>query len=453
MYNRTSFDNYKWLIHQSLSGHKTSTNVQKKVSNIILINVTGRDQPGLTSSITAIMANYGLEILDIGQSVIHDTLTWGILVRLPDQASGQGDSAAVANRMLKDLLFHFHESDLQFSYQPISEEDYEHWVSEQGRNRYILTLLSRNVTAEQIARVSGITAAHGLNIDHIARLSGRRSLHNDNRRDKKNSRRSSCLEFSVRGTAPDQEKLRADFLNLTADLDADVAFQEDSIYRRNRRLVVFDMDSTLIEAEVIDLLAEAAGVGEQVAMITERAMQGELDFNDSFRERLAMLRGLDESVLADIARQLPLTEGAETLIRTLRSLGYRTAILSGGFTYFARYLQEKLGIDYIHANELDMVDGKVTGLVKGDIVNGERKATLLKQIAAEEGISLNQVIAVGDGANDLPMLSVAGLGIAFRAKPMVKQSARQSISTLGLDSILYLLGFSEKDLESLNAPD
>ena len=412
------------------------------MSDIILINVTGRDKPGLTSSITSIMADYGLEILDIGQSVIHDTLTWGILVRLPDQASGNSHSAAV----LKDLLFHFHESDLQFSYQPVSESDYEHWVSEQGKNRYILTLLSRNVTAEQIARVSGITAAHGLNIDHISRLSGRRSL----RSEENNSHRSSCLEFSVRGTAPDQEKLRTDFLNLTADLDADVAFQEDSIYRRNRRLVVFDMDSTLIEAEVIDLLAEAAGVGDQVAEITERAMQGELDFNESFRERLAMLRGLDESVLAGIARQLPLTEGAETLIRTLRSLGYRTAILSGGFTYFARYLQEKLGIDYIHANELEIVAGKVTGQVKGDIVNGERKAKLLKQIAAEEGISLNQVIAVGDGANDLPMLSVAGLGIAFRAKPMVKKSARQSISTLGLDSILYLLGFSEKDLESLN---
>nr|WP_306671459.1 phosphoserine phosphatase SerB [Endozoicomonas sp. ONNA2] len=410
-----------------------------------MLNVTGRDQPGLTSSITAIMSNYGLEILDIGQSVIHDTLTWGILVRLPDQASGSGDSV-LANRMLKDLLFHFHESDLQFSYQQISEEDYEHWVSEQGKNRYILTLLSRNVTAEQIARVSGITAAHGLNIDHISRLSGRRSLRNN----VKDNHRSSCLEFSVRGTAPDQQKLRADFLNLTADLDADVAFQEDSIYRRNRRLVVFDMDSTLIEAEVIDLLAEAAGVGDQVAKITESAMQGELDFNDSFRQRLAMLRGLDESVLGGIARQLPLTEGAETLIRTLRSLGYRTAILSGGFTYFARYLQEQLGIDYIHANELDMVDGKVTGQVKGDIVNGERKATLLQQMAAEEGISLNQVIAVGDGANDLPMLSVAGLGIAFRAKPMVKQSARQSISTLGLDSILYLLGFSEKDLKSLD---
>lgn len=420
------------------------------MSDIILINVTGRDKPGLTSSITSIMADYGLEILDIGQSVIHDTLTWGILVRLPDLASGNGDSAVPANRMLKDLLFHFHESDLQFSYQPVSEDDYEHWVSEQGKNRYILTLLSRNVTAEQIARVSGITAAHGLNIDHISRLSGRRSLKTALQKRENDSRRSSCLEFSVRGTAPNLDKLRADFLNLTADLDADVAFQEDSIYRRNRRLVVFDMDSTLIEAEVIDLLAEAAGVGDLVAEITERAMQGELDFNESFRERLAMLKGLDESVLAGIARELPLTEGAETLIRTLRSLGYRTAILSGGFTYFARYLQERLGIDYIHANELEIVNGKVTGQVTGEIVNGERKATLLKQIASEEGISLNQVIAVGDGANDLPMLSVAGLGIAFRAKPMVKQSARQSISTLGLDSILYLLGFSEKDLDSLN---
>nr|WP_306671104.1 phosphoserine phosphatase SerB [Endozoicomonas sp. SESOKO1] len=422
-----------------------------------MINVTGRDQPGLTSSITSVIADYGLEILDIGQSVIHDNLTLGVLVRLPDQACGNGNSAVLANRMLKDLLFHCHERDLQFSYQPVSEDDYEHWIFGQGNNRYIVTLLSRNVTAEQIARVSGITAAHGLNIDQISRLSGGRSLTHDEKMDKKtdkkDSYRSSCLEFSVSGTVPDQEKLRTDFLNLAADLNADVAFQEDSIYRRNRRLVVFDMDSTLIEAEVIDLLAEAAGVGDRVAKITERAMQGELDFNESFRERLAMLKGLDESVLVDIARQLPLTEGAETLIRTLRSLGYRTAILSGGFTYFARYLQEKLGIDYIHANELEIAGGKVTGQVKGDIINGEQKARLLRQIAAEEGIALNQVIAVGDGANDLPMLSVAGLGIAFRAKPMVKQRARQSISTLGLDSILYLLGFSEQDLESLDTPD
>lgn len=408
------------------------------VSEILLINVTGRDKPGLTSSITSIMADYGLEILDFGQSVIHDTLTWGIVVRL---AEG-GESAPV----LKDLLFHFHECDLEFSYRPITDQEYESWVAEQGKNRYILTLLSRNVTAEQIARVSNIVVEHGLNIDHITRLSGRRSLQES----PEVSKASSCLEFSVRGTTPDLEKLRGDFLHISSELDLDVAFQEDNIYRRNRRLVVFDMDSTLIEAEVIDLLADAAGIGDKVAEITERAMQGELDFNESFRERLAMLKGLDESVLAGIAEQLPMTEGAEKLISSLKALGYQTAILSGGFTYFARHLQQKLGIDHVFANELDIVDGKVTGEVMGEIVNGQRKATLLKKIAEEQGVTLEQVIAVGDGANDLPMLSVAGLGIAFRAKPMVKQSARQSISTLGLDSILYLLGFSEKDLQALN---
>ena len=408
------------------------------MSEILLINVTGQDKPGLTSSITSIMADYDLEILDIGQSVIHDTLTWGILVRLPE-----GEESAP---VIKELMFHFHEHDLQFSYQPVSEDDYEHWVSEQGKNRYILTLLARHVSAEQIARVSSITADHGLNIDDIRRLSGRRSLKQETQ-----GAQSSCLQFSVRGTSPDLGKLRSDFLHISSELDVDVAFQEDNVFRRNRRLVVFDMDSTLIEAEVIDLLADAAGAGDKVAEITERAMQGELDFNASFRERLSMLKGLDESVLQDIADKLPMTEGAERLISNLKALGYRTAILSGGFTYFARHLQNKLGIDYVYANELDIQDGKVTGDVKGDIVNGERKAILLKQIAESEGVALDQVIAVGDGANDLPMLSVAGLGIAFRAKPLVQKNARQSISTLGLDSILYLLGFSDKDLELLNS--
>ena len=220
------------------------------------------------------------------------------------------------------------------------------------------------------------------------------------------------------------------------------------MYRRNRRLVAFDMDSTLIEAEVIDELAARAGVGDQVSAITERAMRGEIDFSESFRERVALLEGLEESALAEIASELKITEGAEHLISTLRTLGYKTAILSGGFTYFAHFLQQRLGMDYVHANELDIRDGRVTGRVTGTIVDGERKAQLLRQLADAEGIDLQQVIAVGDGANDLPMLSTAGLGIAFRAKPLVKQSAEQSISTLGLDAILYLLGFSDRYQQS-----
>ncbi len=401
------------------------------MKEILLINISGEDKPGVTSAFTRILSQYQANVLDIGQAVIHDSLTLGLLVEIP----AEHESSPV----LKDILFKAHELDLQVKFQPITEDSYSHWVSQQGKDRHIVTLLSRKITAEQIAEVTAVAAAHGLNIDNINRLSGRVELGQTSDKTK------ACVEFSARGHSADLSELRSAFMELSSRLDADIAFQEDNAYRRNRRLVCFDMDSTLIEAEVIDELAKAAGVGEQVIAITEAAMRGELDFKESFARRMALLKGLDESVLADIAQQLPITEGAEKLISTLKKLGYKTAILSGGFNYFGRFLQNKLGIDYVYANELEVVDGKVTGNVSGVVVDGARKAELLRELAARENLSLEQVIAVGDGANDLPMLSIAGLGIAFRAKPLVKAEAKQSISNLGLDGILYLIGLRDRD--------
>ncbi len=405
------------------------------MKEILLINITGEDNPGITSAITAILAQYEVNILDIGQSVIHSSLSLGILVEVPQ--------AYESSPVLKDVLFRTHELGVQVRFQPISEQSYSDWVAQQGKDRHIVTLLARKVTASQIAEVTAVAVRHGLNIDKINRLSGRIPL---DVLDDDATTSKACVEFSARGTPKDLAALRADFMELSARLDVDVAIQEDSVFRRNRRLVCFDMDSTLIETEVIDELAYRAGIGDLVAEITEATMRGELDFKQSFSRRLALLKGLDESVLAEIAAALPLTEGAQHLVSTLKKLGYKTAILSGGFNYFGHYLQEKLGIDYVYANELEIVDGKVTGEVSGVVVDGQRKAELLKELAARENISLEQVIAVGDGANDLPMLSIAGLGIAFRAKPLVKASAKQSISNLGLDGILYLIGMRDRDL-------
>lgn len=407
--------------------------------DIILLQVSGNDRPGLTAAFTAILAQYQLNILDMGQAVIHDTLSLGILVQVPPTAE--------AAPLLKDVLFQAHKLDVNVQFEPIDIARYEQWVTNQGKDRYIITLLARKINASQLADVTHAVANNNLNIESINRLSGRVPLSEE--KDEKNTR--ACIEISVRGEPKDPEGLRATFLDIAHKRDIDIAFQKDSAFRRHRQLVVFDMDSTLIQSEVIDELAKEAGVGEQVAAITERAMRGELDFDESFRQRVALLKGLDEGALERVLKRLQLSEGAERLINTLKALGYRTAILSGGFTWFGEYLQRRLGITYVYANELEIEDGKVTGRVVGQIVNGQRKAELLKHIAKEEGISLEQVIAVGDGANDLPMLAIAGLGIAFRAKPLVKESAKQAISTLGLDGILYLIGVRDRDQAELLA--
>ncbi|MEW6402441.1 MAG: phosphoserine phosphatase SerB [Chloroflexota bacterium] len=403
------------------------------MKEVILIRITGLDRPGITASITQTLASFNVSVLDIGQAVIHDALSLGMLVGIPAKTGNVEQVLEAVRQTITQL------GNLTVHFISISGASYQDWVSRQGKPRHIVTLLARQITAHQISRLSGIVASHGLNIYTITRLSGRVPL------EAIGNRQQACVEFSLRGPVPDLPALRREFMALADELDVDIAYQEDNIFHRNRRLVAFDMDSTLIQAEVIDELAKCAGVGEQVAAITERAMRGELDFKQSFTDRLALLRGLPESALEEVATSLKLTDGAEKLMSTLKRLGYKTAILSGGFTYFGRVLQQKLGIDYVHANELEIENGLVTGRVRGEIVDGAKKADLLVRIAQKEGISLEQVIAVGDGANDLPMLSIAGLGIAFRAKPVVKASAKQSLTTLGLDGILYLMGVKERE--------
>ncbi|MCI5742328.1 MAG: phosphoserine phosphatase SerB [Bacteroides sp.] len=401
-------------------------------TELILIRISGLDRPGLTASITEILSRYEVDILDIGQADIHSTLSLGILFQCQESDSGN---------VMKELLFKASELGINIRFYPITKDEYNEWVSMQGKNRYILTLLGRKLTAQQIAAATKVLAEQELNIDAIRRLTGRVPLEGN----KTNVR--ACIEFSVRGTPKDKEKLQGDLMALSTALGMDFSFQQDTMYRRMRRLICFDMDSTLIETEVIDELAERAGVGAEVKRITERAMRGEIDFSESFRERVALLKGLDESVMKDIAENLPITEGVERLMYVLKKYGYKIAILSGGFTYFGNYLKEKFGIDYVYANRLEIVDGKLTGRYLGDIVDGKRKAELLQLLAQVENVDIAQTIAVGDGANDLPMLSAAGLGIAFHAKPKVKETARQAINTIGLDGVLYFLGFKDSYLD------
>ena len=401
-------------------------------TELILIRISGVDRPGLTASVTAILSKYQVDIMDIGQADIHSTLSLGILFKCSDQDSGN---------IMKELLFKASDLGINIRFYPISDEEYETWVNLQGKNRYILTLLGRKLTAQQIAGATKLLAEQQLNIDGIRRLTGRIPL------DEKKANVRACIEFSVRGTPKDREELQSQLMQLSASLGMDFSFQQDNMYRRMRRLICFDMDSTLIETEVIDELAIRAGVGDQVRAITERAMRGEIDFCESFKERVALLKGLDESVMRDIAEHLPITEGVERLMFVLKRYGYKIAILSGGFTYFGNYLKEKFGIDYVYANQLEIVDGKLTGRYLGDIVDGKRKAELLRLLAQVENVDIAQTIAVGDGANDLPMLSTAGLGIAFHAKPKVVANAQQAINTIGLDGVLYFLGFKDSYLD------
>ncbi|MDD2960785.1 MAG: phosphoserine phosphatase SerB [Muribaculaceae bacterium] len=403
---------------------------------LILINISGQDRPGVTSALAEILAKYEASILDIGQADIHHTLALGILFKTDSNKSGE---------ILKELLFKSYELGVKIRFSPVAVDEYTEWVSLQGKNRYIITILGRKLTARQMASVTKIAAEQGLNIDGIQRLTGRMPI-----TDQEQPRSKSCVEFSVRGNPRDKNEMQRQFMDLASELEFDISLQEDTMYRRCRRLVCFDMDSTLIETEVIDELAERAGVGAKVKAITESAMRGEIDFNESFKERIALLKGLDESVLKDIAENLPITEGVDRMMKVLKRAGYKTAILSGGFTYFGKHLKEKFGFDYVYANELEIVDGKLTGNYIGEIVNGNRKAELLKLIAQVENVNIAQTIAVGDGANDLPMLSTAGLGIAFHAKPKVKATARQSISTIGIDGVLYFIGFKDSFISDRN---
>jgi phosphoserine phosphatase len=404
------------------------------MNETILIHFSGRDRPGLTAELTAILASDDSCVLDIGQAVVHETLSLGLLVEFP-----HGESF----RTVQDtLVARSRQLGLQVTFTPVSKPDLEEWIAAQGKDQFIVTILGRSISANHLARVSAIIAEHHLNVERIERLSGRLSLavHTPDA--------NACVQLTVNGNASSEASMRAAFLATAHDLKIDIAFQRESIFRRNRRLFAFDMDSTLIEGEVIDELAKLAGVAGEVVKITESAMRGDIEFQESFRRRVALLRGLEEAKVHSLLNTIPLVEGAEQLIGTLKMLGYKTAILSGGFQFFAQHLQTRLGIDYVFANDLDMVDGVVSGQVRTPIVDGARKASLLRDIAQQENISLEQVVAVGDGANDLPMLGIAGMGIAFRAKPLVRQTASHAVSFLGLDSLLYLIGVRDRDLRS-----
>ena len=390
----------------------------------VLITVTGPDRTGVTATLTGILSQQGASLHDIEQVVVQGQLTLCLLVDVPETRD-----------VLKELLFAAKQLGMDLDFKPVATSDARPAPTLNEARRYVITAIGPTLGAPHLHAIASTLAAEGANIEKIGRLS-----------------ENTLASVEIHALLPpggDSDALKRTLLTVATSAGFDVSLQRESLYRRPKRLVVLDMDSTLIRIEVIDELARAAGVGAEVARITERAMQGEMDYDQSLRQRVALLAGLNVAVLDNLAQNLPLTDGAETLVRVLKRLGYKIAVISGGFSRAAEALKRRLGVDYAYSNNLEVQGGKLTGKVVGPIVNAQRKAELLETIAQAEGVLLDQVIAVGDGANDALMLERAGLGIAFHAKPKLREAADTSITAAGLDAILYLLGFSARELQEV----